>query len=109
MKLLSLLDLKRYRNKFPDKENLRDEWEAAVTNHGRYVNLLVGQCGDKDQKVETDEENYYNSLSLDQKTKNFLLVYYQVKAQMHWFASRPDEAEHYKKFQVKRSTIRSSR
>ena len=94
MKLLPLLDLKLYRNKFPDKENLQDEWEAAVTNPGRNVNLLVGQCGNEDQKAETDEENYYNSLSLDQKTKNFLLVYYQVKALLNLFASRPDEAEH---------------
>jgi hypothetical protein len=41
LQLLSLLDLKRYRNEFPREENLQEEWEAAVTNPGKYVNLLV--------------------------------------------------------------------
>ncbi len=72
-----------------------------MTNPPKYVNLLVGQQNNKDQRAETDEENYYDSLPWDQKTKNFFLAYYQVKAQSHWFASRPDEAEHYKKFQVR--------
>ncbi len=92
--------MKRYRNKFPNEENLQDEWEAAVTNPGKYVNLLVGR-DNKDLRAETDKENYYESLLWDQKTKNFFLAYYQIKAQAHWFASRPDEAEHYKKFQVR--------
>ena len=39
LQLLSLLDLKRYRNEFPNEENLQNEWEAAVTNPGKYVNL----------------------------------------------------------------------
>ncbi len=43
LQLLSLLDLKHYRNEFPDEENLQDKWEAAVTNPGKYVKLLVGQ------------------------------------------------------------------
>ena len=43
LQLLSHLDLKHYRNKFPGEENLQDEWEAAVTNPGKYVKLLVGQ------------------------------------------------------------------
>jgi hypothetical protein len=72
VKLLLLLDLNHYRNEFLDEENLQDEWEAAMTNPGKYINLLVGQCDDKDQRAETDEENYYNSLPWDQKTKNFL-------------------------------------
>jgi hypothetical protein len=101
LQLLLLLDLKRYRNEFPDKENLQDKWEAAMTNPGKYVNLLVGQRVDKDERAETDEDNYYDSLPWDQKTKNFFVAYYQVKAQTHWFASRPDEAEYYKKFQVR--------
>ncbi len=93
--------MKLYHNEFLKEENLQDEWEAAVTNPGKYVNLLVGQQNDEDQRAETDKENYYNSLPWDQKTKNFFLAYYHVKAQTHWFASRPDEAEHYKKFQVR--------
>ena len=57
LQLLSLLDLKRYRNEFPKEENLQDEWEAAVTNPPKYVSLLVGQQDDEDQKAETDKEN----------------------------------------------------
>jgi hypothetical protein len=72
-----------------------------MTNPGKYVNLLVGQRDDEDLSEETDKENHYNSLLWDQKTKNFFLAYHQVKAQAHWFASRPDEAEHYKRFQVR--------
>ena len=101
LQLLLLLDLKHYRNKFPGEENLQDEWEAAVTNPGKYVNLLVGQRDDEDLRAEMNEENHYDSLPWDQKPKNFFLAYHQVKAQAHWFASRPDEAEHYRKFQVR--------
>ncbi len=100
-KLLSHLDLERYRNKFPNECDLQDEWEDAVTNLGKYVNLLVGQQTDEDQRAETDEENYYDNSLWEQKTMNFFMAYYQVKAQTHYFASRPDEAEHYKKFQVR--------
>ena len=100
-KLLSHLDLKRYRSKFPDEKDLQDEWEDAVTNRGKYVNLLVGQQTKEDQRREMDEENYYDDSSWEQKTKNFFLAYYQVKAQTRYFASRPEEAEHYKKFQVR--------
>ena len=96
LQLLSLLDLKCFRNEFPDEENLQDKWEAAVTNPGKYVNLLVGQRDDEDLRAEIDEDNYYDSSPWDQKTKNFILAYHQVKAQAHWFASRPDEAEQYK-------------
>jgi hypothetical protein len=101
LKLLSHHDLKRYRNKFPKEENLQDEWEAAVSNDGKYVSLLVGQQTEEDKRAESDEENYYDSSPWDEKTKNFFLAYHQVKAQTHYFASRPDEAEHYKKFQVR--------
>jgi hypothetical protein len=101
LKLLSLLDLKCYRNDFFKEENLQDKWEVAVANPDKYVNVLIGQQDNKDQRAETDEENYYDSSPWDQKTKNFLLAYYQVKAQTHSFAPRPDEAEHYKKFQVR--------
>jgi hypothetical protein len=95
LQLLSLLDLKRYRNKFLDEKNLQDKWEAAMTNPDKYVNLLVGQRDDEDLWAETDKENHYDSSLWDQKTKNFCLAYHQVKAQAHWFASKPNEAEHY--------------
>ena len=71
LQLLSLLDLKRYHNEFPNKENRQDKWDAAVTNPSKYVNLLVRQCDIKNLRAETDKENYYNSLLWDQKTKIF--------------------------------------
>ena len=101
LKLLSHLDLERYRSKFPDEEDLQAEWEDAATNRGKYVNLLVGQQTEEDLRDESDEENYYDDSSWEQKKKNFFLAYYQVKAQTRYFAARPEEAEHYKKFQVR--------
>ena len=41
LQLLSLLELKHYRNEFPDEENLQDEWEGVVTNPGKYVNFWL--------------------------------------------------------------------
>ena len=45
--------------------------------------------------------NYYDDSSWEQKTKNIFLAHYQVKAQTGYFASRPDEAEHLNRFQVR--------
>jgi hypothetical protein len=101
LQLLPRRELERYRDKFPDKSNLQDEWKTAVTHPGKYVNLLVGQLDSKDLRAERDEENHYNSEPWDQVTKNFFLAYHQVKAQARWFALRPDEAEHHKRFQVR--------
>ncbi len=70
-----------------------------MTHPGKYVNLLVGQLDSKDLRAEKDEENHYDSEPWDRVTKNFFLAYHQVKAQARWFALRPDEAEHYKRFQ----------
>ncbi len=72
-----------------------------MTHPAKYVNLLVGQLGDDDLRAERDEENHYNSEPWDLVTKNFFLDYHQVKAQVRWFASRPNEVEHYKRFQVR--------
>ncbi len=101
LQLLLLRKLERYREKVPDEKDLQDEWRKAVTHPGKYVNLLVGQLGDKDLRLEIDEENLYDSEPWDRVTKNFFLAYHKVKAQVRWFASRPDEAEHYKRFQVR--------
>jgi hypothetical protein len=101
LQLLLLCKLERYRDKLPDEEDLQDKWKTAVTHPGKYVNLLVGQLNDKDLGAERDEENHYNSEPWDQITKNIFLAHHQVKAQARWFASRPDEAEHYKRFQVR--------
>jgi hypothetical protein len=73
----------------------------AMTHLGKYVNLLVGQLDDKDLRVERDEENHYDSELWDRITKNFFLAYHQFKTQACWFPSRPNEAEHYQRFQVR--------
>jgi hypothetical protein len=99
LQLLSLRHLEHYCDKFPNKEDLQDEWKMAVTGPGKYVNLLVGHLDNEDLRAESDEENLYNSEPWDRVTKNFFLAYHQVKAQVRWYASRPDEVEHYKRFQ----------
>jgi hypothetical protein len=101
LQLLLLCKLERYRDKSPDEEDLQDEWKTAMTHPGKYVNLLVGQLEDEDLGVERDKENNYDSEPWDRVTKNFFLAFHQVKAQVRWFASRLDEAEHYKRFQVR--------
>ncbi len=100
LQLLSLCNLAHYRLKLPNKENLQDKWKAAVTHPGKYVNLLVGQLDDKDIRAERDEENFYNDEPWNRVMMNYHLAYHQVKAHLHWLASRPDEAEHYHRFQV---------
>jgi hypothetical protein len=95
-----LRELERYREKVANKKDLQDKWRKATTHPG-YVNLLVGQLDNENLKLEIDEENLYDSEPWDPVTKNFFLAYHQVKAQARWFASRPDEAEHYKRFQVR--------
>ncbi len=62
---------------------------------------MVGQLSNEDLRLEIDKENLYDSEPWDRVTKNFFLAYHQVKAQARWFASRHDEAEHYKRFQVR--------
>jgi hypothetical protein len=101
LQLLLLCNLERYPDKFSDEKDLQDEWKKAVTHPGKYVNLLVGQLNDNDLRAERDEENHYDSEPWDLVTKIFFLAYHQVKSQACWFALRPDEAEHYKRFQVR--------
>jgi hypothetical protein len=84
-----------------DKEDCQEEWRTAVLHDGKYVNLLVGQKTDKDIRVERDEENHYGSGPWDEVTKNYFLAYHQVKAHQRWLALRPNEAEHYHRFQVR--------
>ncbi len=101
LQLLLRCELEHYPDKFPDEKDLQDEWKTAMIHPGKYVNLLVGQLNNKDLRAERDEENRYDSEPWDRVTKNFFLAYHQVKAQARWFASRPNEAEHYKRFQVR--------
>jgi hypothetical protein len=101
LQLLLLHKLERFREKVPDEKDLQDEWRKAMTHPGNYVNLLVEELDDKDLRLDIDEENFYNSEPWDWVTKNFFLAYHQVKAQVRWFALRPDKAEHYKRFQAR--------
>jgi hypothetical protein len=101
LELLLLSNLEHYCRKFPDKEDSQEEWRTAVLHDGKYVNLLVGQKTDEDIRVERDEENHYGSGPWDEVTKNYFLAYHQVKAHQRWLALRPNEAEHYCRFQVR--------
>ena len=105
LELLSERDLERFCDQFPNKENIQEEWRAVITHEGKYVNLHVGQKSDEDVREETDEENYYDDESWEQVTKNYYLAYHQVKAHARWLESRPDEAEHYSRFQVRTSHL----
>ncbi len=101
LQLLLLCNLELYHDKFPNKQDLQDKWKKAMTHPGKYVNLLVGQLDNNDLRAERDEENHYNSEPWDLVTKNIFLAYHQVKAQARWFVLRPNEAEHYERFQVR--------
>ena len=59
LELLSLPDLERYRDEFPDEEDLQDEWLADIVHPVKHIHLLVGQKDDEDIRAETDEENFY--------------------------------------------------
>jgi hypothetical protein len=100
LSLLSLDDLEHYRIIFPEEEVLHDEWEAVVNNGGKYVNLVVGLLTDDDIRVVRDEENHFDEEPRNRFTKNYYHTYHQVKAYLHWLATRPDEEEHYRRFQV---------
>ena len=101
MKLLAVKDLEQYRKKFPNEEDIQEDWSAVIRLPGKYVNLLVGQRTDEDLREEQDEENYYDDEEWDQVHKNYFLAYHQAKAHASWCASRPDEVEHLNRFQVR--------
>ena len=101
LELLSESNLKRYCEQFPNEEDCQDEWRAAITYEGKYVNLLVGQKNDEDVREENDEDNHYGNEPWEQVTKNYYLAYHQVKAHARWLESRPDEAVHYNRFKVR--------
>ncbi len=101
LQLLLLPDLARYRRFLPMEEDLQNKWEAAVKHPGKSVYLLVRQCNNEDLRAERDKENHYDSGPWDWVTKNYFLAYHQVKAHARWVASRPDEAENLRRFQVR--------
>jgi hypothetical protein len=99
--LLAEKELERYQEKFPNEEGIQEEWSVVICLPSMYANLLVGQKTDEDLREESDDENYYDNDYWDQIQKNYFLAYHQAKAHARWCASRPDEAEHYKRFQVR--------
>ena len=94
--LLTRRELDRYRDLIPDDEDLQDKWEAAMDDPEKYVSLLVGQKNDDEQH----EENWHDTFDWERTTHNYYLAYHEVKAHLQWVASRPADAEAYKRFQV---------
>ena len=84
------------------KRNCQNEWSAAVNNSGKCVNLLVEQCDAEDQRVEKDKENWYDSVLWERITQNYYLAYHQATAHVCLLLTRPDEAKHYKRIQVRK-------
>ncbi len=101
LRLLSLPNLTHYCRLLPMEEDLQNKWGAAVSHPGKYVSLLVGQLDDDEIRAEQDEENHYNKEPHARVTKNYFLAYHQVMAHARWVASRPEEAESLRRFQVR--------
>ena len=57
LELLTRRGLEQYSELNPDKEYCQDEWDAALDDSGKYVTVLVGQCNNKEQRAESNEEN----------------------------------------------------
>ena len=82
LRLLKQSKLDRYRELMPGDEELQDEWFAAIEDPVKYVNLLVGQMDDKEQRAEKDEENYHDPSEWERTTQNYFLSYHEVKAHL---------------------------
>ena len=101
-------ELKLYRELMPEDGDRQDEWKAAIRDPGKYVSLLVGQMDDEEQREVRDEDNFYDCSEWEQTTQSYFLSYHEVKAHLRWIASRPAEAEAYKRFQVSDCVRRTS-
>ena len=80
--LLASSDLDWYCYLVPDDKDLQDEWDAVVDDLPKCITLLIGQKGDKEQREESDEENYYPPFEAEQLTQNFFLAYHEIKAHL---------------------------
>ena len=100
LRLLKDSELELYRELMPKDEDRQGEWKAAIEDPGKYVTLLVGQVDEEEQREERDEENHYDCSEWEQTTQSYFLSYHEVRAHLQWAASRPAEAEAYKRFQV---------
>ena len=69
---------------------------------GKCVNLLVGQCDVEDQWAEKDKENWYNRDPWERITQNYYILYHQATTHIFWLSTRPNEAKHYKRIQVRK-------
>jgi len=98
--LLTARDLRRYRKLIPEDVDLQRDWEAAVDDPAKYVQLMLGQQGDEERREESDDENYWPPFEAEQDKQNYYLAYHQVEAHLRYLATRPGEAEVYQKFQV---------
>ena len=98
--LLTARELRRYRKLIPEDVDLQRDWEAAVDDPAKYVQLMLGQQGDEEQREESDDENYWPPFEAEQDKQNYYLAYHQVEAHLRYLATRPGEAEVYRKFQV---------
>jgi len=99
-RLLTARELRRYRKYCPGDIDLQRDWDAAVTSPVKYVQLVIGQKGEGDLREESDDENYWPPFEAEQETQNYFLAYHQVEAHLRYLATRPGEAEVYRKFQV---------
>ena len=98
--LLTARELRRYKRLIPEDADLQRDWEAAVGDPVKYVRLMIGQKGDDEQREESDDENYWPPFEAEQDTQNYFLAYHQVVAHLRYLATRPGEAEVYRRFQV---------
>ena len=103
--LLTARELRRYRRLIPGDVDLQRDWDAAIGGPVKYVQLMIGQKGEDEQREESDEENYWPPYEAEQETQNYFLAFYQVEAHLRYLAERPAEAEGYRRFQVSPLTI----
>ena len=65
---LASSDLDWYRDLVPDDKDFQDEWDAVVDDPPQCITLLIRQKGDKEQREESDDENYYPPFEAEQLT-----------------------------------------
>ena len=66
----------------PDDKDCQDKWFAVIHDPKKYVSFLVGQMDDEEQRAENDEENYQDLSGWEWTTKNFFLLYHEIKAHL---------------------------
>ena len=108
LRLLTLQELKQYRNLVPGDDGLPEDWKNVMTCKEKRVTLVVGYHTDEDFREMANEENFYDSSALNQTTQNFVLAYHQVRTHALWPVSKPQEGGHYQRFQVSTCVLHCS-